>query len=144
MGGPPPKFSSRSGTRSSIFLGLPASWIPWGSSFPCLRGEVAAPEAREVAAPTEASVTEPPETSVPAPTETSLPVGTEVGGTTAEEWKEGEWDSTRWAPTSYKWSYNPYKWPYKWVSWGYFTLLIEVVTLLITGRGPPCREGWVI
>ena len=89
MGGPPEIFR-RSGTRSSIFLGLPASWVPWGSSFRCLRGEVAAPEAPEVAAPTEASVTEPPETSVPAPTETSLPVGTEVGGTTtAEEWGGG-------------------------------------------------------
>ena len=38
---------------------------------------------------------------------------------------------TRWAPTSYKWSYNPYKGPYK--------LVNGVITLLITGRGPPCK-----
>lgn len=25
----------------------------------------------------------------------------------------GEFNRTRWAPSSYKWSYNPYKWPYK-------------------------------
>ena len=37
---------------------------------------------------------------------------------------------TRWAPAGYKWSYNPYKWPYKWVT--------GVITLFITGRGPPC------
>ena len=42
---------------------------------------------------------------------------------------------TRWAPTSYKWSYNPYKWPYKWVT-GVITPISEVITLLITGRGP--------
>ena len=41
----------------------------------------------------------------------------------------------RWAPTSYKWSYNPYKWPYNWVT-GVITLLIEVITPLITYRGP--------
>ena len=42
---------------------------------------------------------------------------------------------TRWAPTSYKWSYNPYKWPYNWVT-GVITLLIEVITPLVTSRGP--------
>ena len=42
---------------------------------------------------------------------------------------------TRWAPTSYKWSYNPYKWPYNWVT-GVITLLVEVITPLITSRGP--------
>ena len=42
---------------------------------------------------------------------------------------------TRWAPTSYKWSYNPYKWPYKWIT-GVITLLVEVITPLITSRGP--------
>ncbi len=43
--------------------------------------------------------------------------------------------TTRWAPTSYKWSCNPYKWPYKWVT-GVITPISEVITLLITGRGP--------
>ena len=43
--------------------------------------------------------------------------------------------ATRWAPTSYKWSYKPYKWPYKWVT-GVITLLMELITPLITGRGP--------
>ena len=42
---------------------------------------------------------------------------------------------TRWAPTSYKWSYNHYKWPYNWVT-GVITLLIEVITPLVTSRGP--------
>ena len=48
--------------------------------------------------------------------------------------------STRWAPTSYKWSYNPYKWAYNWVT-GVKTLLIEVITPLVTSRGPPCTES---
>ena len=48
---------------------------------------------------------------------------------------------TRWAPTSYKWSYNPYKWPYNWVT-GVITLLIEVVTPLVTSRGPPLQDPW--
>ena len=30
----------------------------------------------------------------------------------------------------YEWSYNPYKWPYKWATGD------EVITLLMTGRGP--------
>ena len=50
---------------------------------------------------------------------------------------------TRWAPhTSYKWSYNPYKWPYKWAT-GVITLLIEVITPLVTGSGPPCKDLFV-
>ena len=47
----------------------------------------------------------------------------------------GDESTSRWAPTSYKWSYNPYKWPYKWVT-GVITPISEVITLLITGRGP--------
>ena len=38
-------------------------------------------------------------------------------------------------PSSYKWSYNPYNWPYNWVT-GVITPISEVITLLITGRGP--------
>ena len=34
---------------------------------------------------------------------------------------------------------TPIKWPYKWIT-GVITLLIGVVTLLITGRGPPCGK----
>ena len=48
--------------------------------------------------------------------------------------------STRWAPTRHKWSYNPYKWPYKWVT-GVITPLRGVIDLLITGRGPSCRNA---
>ena len=44
---------------------------------------------------------------------------------------------TRSAPTSCKLGYNPYKWPYKLVT-GVITPISEVITLLITGRGPPC------
>ena len=43
-----------------------------------------------------------------------------------------------WPPTTYKWSYNQYKWPYKWVT-GVITPISGVITLLITGRGPPGR-----
>ena len=32
---------------------------------------------------------------------------------------------------------NPYKWSYKWVT-GVITRISGVITLLITGRGPPC------
>ena len=46
---------------------------------------------------------------------------------------------TRWAPTSFKRSYNPYKWPCNWVT-VVITLLVAVITPLITGRGPPCRD----
>ena len=52
------------------------------------------------------------------------------------------WVSTRWAPTSYKWSYNPYKWPYNWVT-GVITLLMEVITPLITSRGPTFHKAAV-
>ena len=45
--------------------------------------------------------------------------------------------NTRWAPTCYKWSYNPDKWPYQWEYW-VITLLKEVITPLVTRRGPPC------
>ena len=44
---------------------------------------------------------------------------------------------TRWALTSYKWTYNPYKWSYKWVI-GVILPISGDVTVLITGRGPPC------
>ena len=50
---------------------------------------------------------------------------------------------TRWAPTSYKWSYNHYKWPYNWVT-GDITLLIEVITPLVTSRGPTLYKFSVI
>ena len=49
--------------------------------------------------------------------------------------KETPGKHTRWAPTSYKWSYNHYKWPYNWVT-GVITLHMEVITPLITSRGP--------
>ena len=48
---------------------------------------------------------------------------------------------TRWAPTSYKRSYNPYKWPYKWVTEVITPISgVIVITLLITGGGPSCRD----
>ena len=34
---------------------------------------------------------------------------------------------------------NPYKWPYKWVCRGLFTHISGVITLVINGRGPPCK-----
>ena len=48
---------------------------------------------------------------------------------------------TRWAPTIVlNEVMGPlFQWPYKWVT-EVITLLIGVVTLLITGRGPPCRK----
>ena len=47
----------------------------------------------------------------------------------------------RWAQTPVIWwnYFTPYKWPYKWVN-GVITLLLGVVTRVITGRGPPCRN----
>ena len=36
--------------------------------------------------------------------------------------------------------YYAYKWHYKWVT-GVITRISGVITLLITGRGPPCRKG---
>ena len=53
--------------------------------------------------------------------------------------KQPSFFCTRWAPPSYKWSCNPYEWPYKWVT-GVITPLMGVITPLITGRGPPCRN----
>ena len=44
---------------------------------------------------------------------------------------------TRRAPTRYILSYNPYKWPCKWVT-GVIPPINWVITILITGRGPPC------
>ena len=46
-----------------------------------------------------------------------------------------------WAYTSYKWGYNSFEWPYTWATevTTSTTLLIRVIFLLITGRGPPCR-----
>ncbi len=45
--------------------------------------------------------------------------------------------STRGGPARYKWSLKPlyHKWPYTWVTW---VITPGVITLLTTGRGPPC------
>ena len=62
---------------------------------------------------------------------TSLPPSECVNLPGGRVYKVGPYDR-------YKWSYNPCKWPYKWVT-GVITLLKEVITPFITGRGPPCR-----
>ena len=64
----------------------------------------------------------------------------EASTTRAGIWFKQSNHVTRWAPTCYKWSYNSRKWPYKWVYW-VITLLTEVITPLVTRRGPPCRDA---
>ena len=86
------------------------------------------------------------EAALPLPFVTSIFSGASFGSWFVQIWclwaRLPGWKSaqhTRWAPTSYKWSYNPYKWPYKPYKWPY-KRVNGVITLLITGRGPPCTE----
>ena len=60
-----------------------------------------------------------------------------------QESEEAFAESTAGGPRAdrYTWGYNPYKRPYKWIA-GVTTLLIGVLTLLITGRGPPCTKDF--